>query len=141
MQEEGAFMPGTDLTETLQLYFMMCSIEFSCSMLAVVAATLANGGVNPMTGKRVFEQHVVRNCLSLMASCGMYDYSGEFAFTMGFPAKSGVGGGILIVIPGIMGICTFSPRLDGIGNSVRGVAFCHALAQKYAFHNYDSLVT
>lgn len=109
-------------------------------MMSVVAATLANGGVNPMTGKRVFEQHHVRNCLSLMASCGMYDYSGEFAFTMGFPAKSGVGGGILIVIPGLMGICTFSPRLDGIGNSVRGVAVCHGLAQKFSFHNYDSLV-
>ena len=59
---------------------------------------------------------------------------------MGFPAKSGVGGGILIVIPGLMGVCTFSPRLDSIGNSVRGVAFCHALARHYAFHNYDSLV-
>eukprot|EP00750_Incisomonas_marina_P021587 INCI457.1.p1 GENE.INCI457.1~~INCI457.1.p1 ORF type:complete len:678 (-),score=104.58 INCI457.1:1448-3481(-) len=140
MQEAGAFLPGTNLRETLNLYFMICSIEVSARMMSVVAATLANGGVNPMTGKRVFEQHHVRNCLSLMASCGMYDYSGEFAFTMGFPAKSGVGGGILIVIPGLMGICTFSPRLDGIGNSVRGVAVCHGLAQKFAFHNYDSLV-
>jgi len=141
MQESGAFMPGTNLVEILNLYFMCCSIELSCSMMAIVASTLANGGVNPITGKRVFSQPVVKNTLSLMASCGMYDYSGQFAFTMGFPAKSGVGGAILIVIPGLMGICTFSPRLDSIGNSVRGVAFCHAISQKYSFHNYDSLVS
>ncbi len=69
----------------------------------------------------------------------MYNYSGEFAFSMGFPAKSSGSGLVLIVIPGVMGICTFSPRLDGNGNSVRGLAFCHALTAKYAFHNYDAL--
>lgn len=139
MQEEGAFPKNCDLNATLQLYFMCCSIECSSAMMSVIAASLANGGVCPLTGVRVFEPEVVRNTLSLMASCGMYDYSGQFAFEMGFPAKSGVGGAVLIVIPGVMGICTFSPRLDDNGNSVRGVRFCSALAQRYPFHAYDGL--
>ena len=103
---------------------MMCSIETTCAMFSIAAATFANGGVCPTTGQRIFEPEQVRNCLSLMSSCGMYDYSGRFAFSMGFPCKSGVGGGLFIVIPGVMGICTWSPRLDDIGNSVRGVEWC-----------------
>jgi glutaminase len=141
MKEEKAFMESANLEEALNLYFMICSIECSTSMMSKLAATFANGGVNPLTGQRVFSQAHVKNCLSLMGTCGMYDYSGEFAFQMGFPAKSGVGGAIIIVIPGVMGICTFSPRLDSVGNSVRGVAFCNALSQKFAFHNFDSLLT
>ncbi len=74
-----------------------------------------------------------------MYSCGMYDYSGEFAFSMGFPSKSGVGGSLLIVIPNVMGICTFSPRLDKLGNSVRGIEFCKELIARYNFHQYDNL--
>jgi glutaminase len=92
MREAGAFPPGADLRATLDLYFMFCSIEVTCEQLAVVAGTLANGGVCPTTGERVLQRETVRHCLSLMASCGMYDYSGEFAFTMGFPSKSGVAG-------------------------------------------------
>ena len=80
---------------------MFCSIEMTCQQVAVVAATLANDGVCPTTGRRIFRRETVRNCLSLMASCGMYDYSGEFAFTMGFPAKSGVAGALMIVIPNV----------------------------------------
>lgn len=139
MEEAGAYMEGSNLHESLQLYFMCCSIELSCEMVSIVAATLANGGVNPLTGTRIFSQATVKNTLSLMGSCGMYDDSGEFAFTMGFPAKSGVGGGIMVVIPGVMGICSFSPRLDEVGNSARGVSFCAAFSRKFAFHNYDSL--
>jgi glutaminase len=81
----------------------------------------------------------VRYCLSLMSSCGMYDYSGEFAFTIGLPAKSGVSGGLMLVVPGVMGVCIWSPRLDAHGNSVRGVAFCREFIGRYNFHTFDSL--
>ena len=74
-----------------------------------------------------------------MSSCGMYDYSGEFAFTWGLPAKSGVSGGLLLVVPGVMGVCVWSPRLDALGNSVRGVALCKELVTRYNFHVFDSL--
>ena len=107
--------------------------------MSVIAGTLANGGVCPVTNERVFAPRTVQNCLSLMYSCGMYDFSGEFAFTIGLPAKSGVAGALLIVIPNVMGICTWSPRLDKLGNSVRGIEFCQELVQTFNFHNYDNL--
>jgi glutaminase len=107
--------------------------------MGVVAATLANGGMNPLTNERVFKPSTVRHCLSLMSSCGMYDYSGEFAFTIGLPAKSGVSGGLMLVVPGVMGVCIWAPRLDSLGNSVRGVAFCRELVTQYNFHAFDSL--
>jgi len=81
---------------------MFCSIELNAEEMSVVAATLANSGICPITGETVFQPKTVRNCLSLMASCGMYDFSGEFAFNMGFPGKSGVSGCLMIVIPGVM---------------------------------------
>lgn len=93
----------------------------TANQLSVVAATLANGGVCPLTIKQVFSPETVKCALTIMASCGMYDYSGEFAFKVGLPAKSGVGGGIFVVIPNVCGICTFSPALDECGNSSRGV--------------------
>jgi len=77
-----------------------------------------------MTGERVLSTKTVQMCLSVMKSCGMYDYSGEFAVRVGLPAKSGVCGAIMIIVPGMMGICTFSPLLDKYGNSTRGVQFC-----------------
>jgi glutaminase len=103
-------------------------------------ATPANGGVVPLSNDRVFSTGSVQKCLSLMSSCGMYDYSGEFAFTIGPPAKSGVSGALMVVIPNVMGIAIWSPRLDGHGNSVRGIEFCRRLVAKYNFHMYDSLV-
>jgi len=139
MREKGAFPKGVDLNDVLDLYFQSCSIELTTEMMSVVAATLANGGICPMTGERVFATRTVQHCLSLMSSCGMYDYSGEFAFAIGLPAKSGVGGGIMVVIPGVMGICLWSPRLDRHGNSVRGIEFCRHLVERFNFHNYDIL--
>ena len=104
--------------------------------MSVIAATLANGGVNPLTGERVVSTKTVRDVLSIMNSCGMYDYSGEFAFKVGVPAKSGVSGAIMTIVPGVMGYCTYSPLLDSYGNSSRGVQFCEALSQKYDLHYF-----
>ncbi len=139
MQENKAFPPGTDLHQTLEFYFMCCSIDVTTKKMAVLAATLANGGVNPLTGETVFSPQTVRNCMSLMYSCGMYDFSGEFAFTVGLPAKSGVAGAIMVVVPNVMGMVTWSPRLDSFGNSVRGLAMARGLVSRYNFHNYDNL--
>src|SRR6516165_3416987 len=141
MRESGAFAPGTDLMTTLEFYFQSCSIEVDADMLAVAAASLANAGVCPLTDDPVFTPGTVQSCLSLMSSCGMYDFSGEFAFTIGLPAKSGVSGAVMLVIPGLMGICVWSPRLDEHGNSVRGIEFCRKLAAAYNVHVFDSLVT
>ena len=140
MREKRCFPPNTELVEALEFYFQCCSIEATAESLATVAGTLANGGICPITGQRVLEPSTVRDCLSLMYSCGMYDFSGEFAFTIGLPAKSGVAGALLIVIPNVMGICTWSPRLDTLGNSVRGIDFCKRLVSRFNFHNYDNMV-
>ena len=140
MKEKRVFPEGTDLVQTLEFYFQCCSIETTCERTAVIAATLANGGVCPVTNERVLGFDTVRSCLSLMYSCGMYDFSGEFAFTVGLPAKSGVSGGLMVVIPNVLGLCIWSPRLDALGNSVRGLAFCNELIGRYNFHNYDDLV-
>ena len=139
MREHGAFPPGVDLIEALEFYFQCCSILVNAQQMASIAATLANGGVSPLTGKRVLQGQTVRDCLSLMYSCGMYDFSGEFAFCIGLPAKSGVAGAMMIVVPNLFGLCVWSPRLDTLGNSVRGVEFCRRLVQRYSIHNYDNL--
>lgn len=139
MRENKCFPPESDMMEALELYYQLCSTEIDCESGAVIAATLANGGVNPLTGERVLDSNSVRDTLSLMHSCGMYDYSGQFAFKVGLPAKSGVAGAILIVIPDVMGICTYSPLLGPEGNSARGVAFCERLVEVYQFHHYDCL--
>jgi glutaminase len=141
MRENKAFPENTNLTNTLEFYFQCCSIQMNSDALAVTAATLANAGICPITKEQVLQPNTVKHCLSLMNSCGMYDFSGEFAFTIGLPAKSGVGGGLMLVIPNLMGIAIWSPRLDKLGNTVRGIDFCKELISKYNFHNYDSLTS
>ncbi|MDX2088307.1 MAG: glutaminase A [Kofleriaceae bacterium] len=140
MKEKGVFPESANLIETLEFYFQCCSIESNCERMSVIAATLANGGVCPITGERVLAPSTVRSCLSLMYSCGMYDFSGEFAFSIGLPSKSGVSGALMVVVPNTMGFCTWSPRLDALGNSVRGIEFCKRLIERFNFHNYDNLV-
>uniref|UniRef100_A0A8C1VYM0 glutaminase n=1 Tax=Cyprinus carpio TaxID=7962 RepID=A0A8C1VYM0_CYPCA len=139
LKEKKCFPDGTDMTSVLDLYFQLCSIEVTCESASVMAATLANGGFCPITGERVLSPEAVRDTLSLMHSCGMYDFSGQFAFHVGLPAKSGVAGGILLVVPNVMGIMCWSPPLDKLGNSVRGIQFCTDLVSLFNFHNYDNL--
>lgn len=139
MREHKVFPDKTNLRECLDFYFQICSMETCADSMSVVAATLANGGICPITDEKVFRPDVVRDVLSLMHSCGMYDYSGQFAFRVGLPAKSGVCGGILLVIPNVAGIFTWSPPLDVCGNSVRGVQFCQELLNVFNFHRYDNL--
>lgn len=139
MRENKCYPENENLRECMDYYFQCCSMESTCETMSVVAATLANGGICPLTDEMVLRPEVVRNVLSLMYSCGMYDYSGQFAFKVGLPAKSGVCGGMLVLIPNVMGFFTFSPPLDSLGNSCRGVQFCEELVQVFNFHLYDNL--
>jgi len=123
-----------DIVET---YFKQCSLLVTCTDLAVMGATLANQGINPLTGERAVAHDYVDNVLGVMASCGMYDWSGEWIYRVGLPAKSGVGGGILAVLPGQLGIGVFSPPLDEQGNSVRGIQVCMDLARELALHMFN----
>ncbi|XP_033186272.2 glutaminase isoform X3 [Bombus vancouverensis nearcticus] len=139
MREHNCYPDKSNLKEILDFYFQCCSMEANCDTMAVMAATLANGGICPITEEKVLKPDSVRDVLSLMHSCGMYDYSGQFAFKVGIPAKSGVSGCLLVVIPNVMGICTWSPPLDPLGNSCRGVQFCQELVSEFNFHRYDNL--
>lgn len=109
-----------DPLETVDLYTRQCALVVTAHDLAVMGATLAYGGINPVTGDRVVSADVCRDTLALLATAGMYERSGEWLFQIGLPGKSGVSGGIVTVAPGKGGIGVFSPRLDGAGNSVRG---------------------
>jgi glutaminase len=124
-----------DPTGPLDVYFQQCSIEVTCRDLAVMAVTLANGGVNPITGERAIRRDFVDSVLSVMMSCGMYDFAGEWLYSVGIPAKSGVAGGILAVLPGQIGIGVFSPLLDARGNSVRGINVCRDLSTSLDLHS------
>ncbi len=120
----------------LDLYFRQCSLQVDCRDLAFMAATLANGGVHPRTRERAIAADHVDEVLSVMTTCGMYDAAGDWLYRVGFPAKSGVAGGVLAVLPGQLGIGVFSPRLDARGNSVRGVAVCDALSSELELHAF-----
>ena len=131
-------MVGEKIADSLELYFQQCSVLVNAHDLAMMGATLAKGGVNPSTGERAISQPYVKYLLSIMHSCGMYDYAGEWAYRVGIPAKSGVGGGIVGVVPGQFGIGIFSPPLDAKGNSVRGIKVCQELSDKFGLHCFES---
>jgi glutaminase len=123
-----------DVEATLALYLRQCSVRVTCRELALMAATLANGGVNPATGERAFGSRHLRDILSVMYTCGMYDFAGEWAYRVGIPAKSGVSGGVLAVVPGKLGLGVYSPGLDAYGNSVRGTAVCEEISERLGLH-------
>jgi glutaminase len=130
-------MVSDRIDETLDLYFQQCSILVTARDLSLMAVTLANGGVNPVTGVRALDQRYVQDVVSVMLTCGMYDSSGDWAYRVGMPAKSGVGGGITAVSPGKLGIGTFSPPLDAKGNSLRGIRVCQELSQEFGLHPFN----
>jgi glutaminase len=123
-----------DPDSVVDAYFRVCSVAVTARDLALIAATLANGGRHPLTGEMAASDATVRDTLSVMATCGMYDGAGEWMYEVGLPAKSGVSGGIFAVLPGQLGIGVWSPPLDSRGNSVRGVAVCRDLARELDLH-------
>lgn len=122
---------GEDPDLALELYFKQCSLRVDCRDLAMIGATLAAGGTNPLTGERAVRRQHVQRILSVMTFAGMYDFAGGWGFRVGLPAKSGVGGGILAVLPGQLGIGVFSPPLDEKGNSTRGIRVCEELSERF----------
>jgi glutaminase len=123
-----------DVGAVLDVYFRQCSVLVTARDLAIMAATLANNGVNPVTGEQVMKPYTVARTLSIMTSSGMYDYAGEWVYRVGMPAKSGVGGGIVAALPAQLGLGTYSPPLDSHGNSVRGLKICEALSTHFGLH-------
>lgn len=126
-----------DPDEILTTYFQQSAIRVTCRDLALMGATLANEGVHPRTGRAAIQAREVDNLLSIMATCGMYDYSGEWLYRVGLPAKSGVGGGIIAVLPGQLGIGVFSPPLDAQGNPLRGIRVCADMAHDLNLHVFN----
>ena len=123
-----------NVAEVLDVYFRQCAILVTARDIAIMAATLANRGINPVTGEQVTTPYAIARTLSVMTSSGMYDYAGEWIYRIGIPAKSGVGGGILSALPARLGLGSYSPRLDKHGNSVRGIKVCEALSRHYDLH-------
>jgi glutaminase len=123
-----------DVDDVLDVYFKQCAVLVTPRDLSIMAATLSGGGINPFTGVQVVSPEIVSRVLSVMTSCGMYDYAGEWLYRVGLPAKSGVSGGISAVLPGQLGIGVRSPLLDPRGNSVRGIAACEELSEHFGLH-------
>lgn len=125
-----------DLEENLAVYLSICSVKVTARDLATMGATLANGGVNPITGERALPLARVRDVITVMSTCGMYNAAGEWAYDVGIPAKSAVSGSILAAVPNYLGGAFFSPGLDVHGNSVRGINICRDLSSRFGLHTY-----
>lgn len=128
----------TDPALTTELYTRQCSLAVTAQELAVMGATLADGGVNPLTGVRVVDEDVCHYALAVMATAGMYETSGDWLYEVGVPGKSGIGGGIVAVIPGKGGLGTFAPLLDAAGNSVKGQLVAQFLAHRLGLSLFSS---
>jgi glutaminase len=125
------------IDHTLHQYFSQCSLLVNCRDLATMAVTLANMGTNPVTDEQVFDFQYIKDVLTVMFTCGLYDYAGGWAYEVGVPAKSGVGGGIIAVVNRQLGIAVYSPRLDAKGNSVRGILACKEIASHLSLHAFE----
>ena len=125
------------LHESLQQYFAQCSMLVTCEDMAMVAATVANMGRNPISNKQVFDFQYLKYMLTVMFTCGLYDYAGGWAYEVGLPAKSGVAGGIFGVVNRQLGVSVYSPKLDAQGNSVRGILACKELARHLGLHAFE----
>jgi glutaminase len=123
--------------EIVDLYTRQCAITVTATQLATMAATLANIGTNPVTGDTILSPLTVRHALSLMFTCGMYDYAGRWAVDVGLPAKSGVSGGVMAVVNRQIGVGMYSPRLDEHGNSVRAIKACVQLTEEFGLHAFE----
>jgi glutaminase len=119
-----------DPAEAVELYTKQCSLNVSAKDLAVMGATLADGGVNPITQERVVDPMVCHYALAVMTTAGLYETSGDWLYDIGLPGKSGIGGGIVTVSPGKGGLGTFAPPLDKAGNSVKGQLVAKFLSQR-----------
>ena len=126
-----------EVDHTLYQYFSQCSLLVNCQDLAMMAATIANMGSNPVTRERVFDFQYIKDVLTVMFTCGLYDHAGEWAYRVGLPAKSGVAGGILGVVNRQLGIAVYSPKVDSKGNSVRGILACKDLANELGLHAFE----
>jgi glutaminase len=135
MQSTGFF--NAPVEEKLASYVSQCSAMVTARELSIMAATLANIGTHPSSGNAVYSPLTVRQVLSMMFTCGMYDYAGRWALDVGLPAKSGVSGCLMAVVNRQIGIGIWSPRLDGYGNSVRAIAACRDLTEELGLHAFE----
>lgn len=126
-----------DIEDNIAVYLSACSVHVTATDLAIMGTTMATGGVNPLTEQRVVSAADVRDVMTVMTTCGMYDAAGEWAYDVGIPAKSGVSGGILYVLPISGGGGIFSPGLDVHGNSARGIEVCRALSETFSLHMFS----
>ncbi|NLD18123.1 MAG: glutaminase A [Tissierellia bacterium] len=135
LRSKGIF--DVDVEDGLNRYIAGCSVGVNAKDLAQIAAVLANGGKCIETGEELIDKNIVRKTLALMSTAGMYEESGKYQMTVGFPLKSGVGGGIMGVVPGKFGICTYSPRLDETGNSLRGRVVLEELSRELGLSLFE----
>ncbi len=135
LESKGVLMSEPD--KTVDLYFKLCSLSVSAKTLASLGLVISNGGVNPFTGRHWIAPDHVRTIKSIMFTCGMYDFSGEFGVKVGVPAKSGVGGGLVCAARGPMGIGLYGPALDPYGNSIAAVKAMEHLSRRLNLHVFD----
>ncbi len=138
MQQKGLFPKGADVNEHLELLWRCLAIETTTEAQAIIAATLANSGVCPTDGQEVLSSLIAKDCLSIMLAAGMQDYSSEYAFSVGLPAVSGTSGVVMIVVPDVMGITIWSPRINSDGISLKGLDFSNKLIERFNFHMFDT---